>query len=216
MRLQSFVISLAGVALATAALSGQGAADKLAKLKNPAAITGQAPAEFKASFNTSKGIFVIDVHREWAPIGADRFYNLVRSGYYDDVRFFRVIPNFMAQFGMHGDPDVQRAWAGQRLKDDPVKMGNKRGFVVFATAGPNSRTTQLFINFKDNSALDAQGFAAIGEVTTGMEIVDTIFSGYGDQSKGGPSQARITTEGNAYLVKAFPKLDYIKTATIVK
>jgi len=212
----SLLLGFAGIALASVMVAGQAATlEKTSKLRNPAALTEQAPATFKANFDTSKGKFVITVHRDWAPIGADRFYNLVKNGYYDDVRFFRVINGFMAQFGMHGTPAVQQAWAGARLKDDPVKQGSKRGYVVFAHAGPNSRTTQIFINFKDNSAsLNPQGFAAFGEVTTGMDVVDALYSGYGDGGRGGPSQADITAQGNAYLTKQFPKLDYIKTATV--
>jgi peptidyl-prolyl cis-trans isomerase A (cyclophilin A) len=151
------------------------------------------------------------VHRDWAPLGADRFYNLVKNGFYDDVRFFRVIPNFMAQFGMNGNPAVQKAWKNATLKDDPVKQGSRRGYVVFAHRGPNTRTTQLFINYRDNSAsLNSQGFAAFGEVVSGMNVVDSIYSGYGED----PEQSLIDAQGNAYLQKQFPKLDYIKTATI--
>jgi len=216
MRLQAFVTGLAGAALLTVGVAGQSPnLNKIAKLRNPAALNETAPANFKVNFDTSKGKFVVDVHRDWAPIGADRFYNLVKNGFYDDVRFFRVIPNFMAQFGMHGNPAVTQAWTSQRLKDDPVKQGSKRGYVVFAHAGPNSRTTQLFINFRDNSAsLNPQGFAAFGEVTSGMDVVDSLYGDYGDSSRGGPDQAKITAEGNAYLMKSFPKLDYIKTATL--
>lgn len=219
MRRQLLLSGMAAIVLATASLSGQVDLGKISKLRNPAALNEQAPARFKANFDTSKGVFVIDVHRDWAPIGADRFYNLVKNGYYDDVRFFRVIPGFMAQFGMHGNPGVQSAWANARLKDDPVQQGAKRGYVVFAHGGPNSRTTQLFINFKDNSSmLTPQGFAAFGEVTTGMDIVDAIYGGYGEGAPRGkgPSQGDIASQGNAYLIKAFPKLDYVKTATIAK
>ena len=214
------LFSLAGVALASVVVAGQAAnLEKMSKLRNPAALTEQAPATFKANFDTSKGAFVITVHRDWAPVGADRFYNLVKNGFYDDVRFFRVIDGFMAQFGMHGTPAVQTAWTNAKLKDDPVKQGSKRGFVVFAHAGPNTRTTQLFINFSDNSKmLDSQGFASFGEVTSGMDVVDKLYSGYGDgPPRGkGPEQGAITAQGNAYLEKSFPKMDYIKTATIAK
>jgi peptidyl-prolyl cis-trans isomerase A (cyclophilin A) len=217
MRLR-FVGITSGVILAAAVMFA-GQADKLAKLRNPAGLTEQAPARFKANFDTSQGTFVVDVHRDWAPLGADRFYNLVKSGYFDDVRFFRVIPGFMAQFGIHGNPGVSAAWTGARIQDDPVKQSNKRGYVVFATAGPNTRTTQLFINFGDNSAsLDRQGFAPFGEVTSGMDVVDKLYSGYGEiyGGKANFDLGHFMSEGNAYLNKALPKLDYIKAATIAK
>ncbi|MGE0448839.1 MAG: peptidylprolyl isomerase [Vicinamibacterales bacterium] len=208
---------LVASAVAFAGQAGQSDA-KLAKLRIPAAFTEQAPPTFKANFETSKGRFVIQVTRAWAPRGADRFYNLVKGGFYDDVRFFRVIPNFMAQFGIHGNPSVMAAWRGARIQDDPVKQSNLRGFVVFATAGPNTRTTQLFINFKDNSSLDKQGFAPFGQVVEGMDVVDQIYSGYGEGAPRGrgPDQGRLQSEGNAYLTKDFPRLDYIKSATIAK
>jgi cyclophilin family peptidyl-prolyl cis-trans isomerase len=209
------IVCAAGVALAVAGLSAQ--VDK-SKLKNPAALTEQAPATFKADFDTSKGKVVITVHRDWAPIGADRFYNLVKNGYFDDVRFFRVLDGFMAQFGIHGDPTIDAPWMRANLKDDPVKQSNKRGMLTYATGGPNTRTTQLFINYGDNASLDKQGFAPIGEVTSGMDVVDKFYSGYGEgQPQGaGPSQGALHSQGNAYLAKSFPKLDYIKTATIEK
>jgi peptidyl-prolyl cis-trans isomerase A (cyclophilin A) len=192
--------------------------DKLAKLGNPAALNEKAPDTYKAQLDTSKGTVVITVHRDWAPLGADRFYNLVKNGFYDDVRFFRVITGFMAQFGIHGTPAVASAWRSARIKDDPVKQSNKRGFVTFATAGPDTRTTQLFINFRDNGSLDGQGFAPFGEVTTGMDVVDKIFNGYGEGAPRGkgPDQGRLQAEGNAYLAKDFPNMDYIKSATIAK
>ena len=207
------------LALAPALTAGQTApAAKASKLLTPAALTAKAPALFKAKFDTSKGIFVVEVHRDWAPLGADRFYNMVTNGFFSGVRFFRVIPNFMAQFGIHGTPAVMSAWRSAQIKDDPVKQSNQRGFVVFATAGPNTRTTQLFINFKDNSSLDKQGFAPFGEVTKGMDVVDKIYDGYGEGAPRGkgPEQGRLQNEGNAYLVKEFPKLDYIKTATVAQ
>ena len=220
MRRQLLLCGIAAVMLATVSLSaGQdGALAKAAKLRNPAALTEQAPASYKADFDTSRGKFTVTVTRAWAPIGADRFYNLVKNGFYDDVRFFRVINGFMAQFGIHGTPTIQAAWRRVPLKDDPVKQSNKRGFLTFATAGPNTRTTQLFINFRDNANLDGMGFAAFGEVTTGMDVVDMIYSGYGEGAPRGrgPDQGRLQAEGNAYLAKDFPKLDYIKTATIAK
>jgi|SRR5580765_1460496 len=187
-----------------------------AKLRNPAALTERAPDVFKARFDTSKGPFVIEVHRDWAPIGADRFYNLVRNGYYDDTRFFRVIDGFMAQIGINGTPSVQALWRSATIKDDPVKQSNKRAFASFANAGPDSRSTQFFISFIDNSKYDRLGFAPFGQVTSGMENVDRLYSGYGDGAPNGtgPIQQKIQTEGNAYLVKEFPKLDYVKKATV--
>src|SRR5215475_2578494 len=217
--MKSFIYTAAGLMLASVALAGQAAnADKTAKLKNPAALTEQAPATYNVNFDTTKGPIVITVHREWAPNGADRFYNLVKNGFYDDVRFFRVIEGFMVQFGIHGNPAISSAWRGANIKDDPVKQSNKRGFVTFATAGPNTRTTQLFINLADNAPLDKQGFSPFGEVTKGMDVVEKIYNGYGEGAPRGrgPDQGRVQAEGNAYLAKEFPKLDYIKTATIAK
>jgi peptidyl-prolyl cis-trans isomerase A (cyclophilin A) len=217
--MKSFIYTVAGFMLASVVLAGQAAnLEKMSKLRNPAGLTEQAPATFNANFDTSKGLIVITVHRDWAPNGADRFYNLVKNGFYDDVRFFRVIDGFMAQFGIHGNPAVAAAWRPAQIKDDPVKQSNKRGFVVFATAGPNTRTTQLFINFGDNAGLDKQGFSPFGEVTKGMDVVDKIYNGYGEGAPRGkgPDQGRVQAEGNAYLAKDFPKLDYIKTATIAK
>jgi cyclophilin family peptidyl-prolyl cis-trans isomerase len=180
-------------------------------LTRPASLKEKAPPVYKVRFDTSAGVFVIEVHTDWAPIGADRFYNLVKNGYYDDCRFFRVVPNFMVQFGINGDPAVQRNWVQATIQDEPVKQGNQRGFITFAKSGlPNSRTSQVFINFKDNSGLNGQGFASFGKVASGMDVVDKIYSGYGEQ----PDQGRIQAEGNAYLTKSFPKLDYIKKATI--
>jgi cyclophilin family peptidyl-prolyl cis-trans isomerase len=180
-------------------------------LRNPSALTEQAPARFTAAFDTSKGRFVVDVHREWAPIGADRFYNLVKSGFFNDVRFFRVIGGQLAQFGMHGTPAVQEAWRDAVVEDDPVRHGNTRGAVSFASRGPNTRTTQLFINLTDNSAYDRLGFAPFAEVISGMDVVDNLYSGYEER----PEQPLIDEEGNAYLTREFPNLDYIKQAAII-
>ncbi len=182
----------------------------MSKLTNPAALNEKAPDTYKAKFETSKGDFVVEVTRAWAPHGADRFYNLVKNGFYDEDRFFRVVPGFMVQFGINGDPAVARAWRTATIPDDPVKQSNKRGYITFATSGPNSRTTQVFINFADNAGLDRQGFAPFGQVTSGMDVVDKINSSYGES----PSQQHIQMEGNAYLNKEFPKLDYVKKATI--
>jgi peptidyl-prolyl cis-trans isomerase A (cyclophilin A) len=187
-------------------------------LNNPAALNAQAPPVYKVSFDTSKGTFVIEVHRDWAPNGADRFYNLVKNGFYDNTRFFRVISGFMVQFGINGDPRISAQWREANIPDDPVRQGNQRGYITFATAGPNTRTTQVFINFADNRMLDRQGFSPFGRVISGMNVVDALYSGYGEGAPQGlgPEQGRVQGEGNAYLMKSFPKLDYIKKATIVQ
>jgi peptidyl-prolyl cis-trans isomerase A (cyclophilin A) len=182
-----------------------------AGLMKPDSLTERAPDKFRVRFDTSAGAFVIDVTREWAPIGADRFYNLVKNGYYNDNRFFRVVPGFMVQFGINGDPAIQRNWVNARIKDEPVKQDNTRGYVTFAKCGaPDCRSTQLFINFGNNAFLNGQGFAPFGRVTSGMDVVDKIHSGYGER----PDQGRIQSDGNAYLQKEVPRLDFIKSATI--
>jgi peptidyl-prolyl cis-trans isomerase A (cyclophilin A) len=178
------------------------------------------PQTYKVLFATSKGDFTVEVVREWAPKGADRFYDLVSSGFYDDVRFFRVIRTpapFMVQFGISGDPATSAKWAEANIEDDPVKQSNTRGMITFATAGPNTRTTQVFINYADNSRLDAQGFSPFGRVIAGMEVVDLLHADYGEGAPqgNGPDQSRIEQEGNAYLTRDFPNLDYIRTARIV-
>jgi peptidyl-prolyl cis-trans isomerase A (cyclophilin A) len=185
-------------------------------LMNPAALNAPAPATYKAKFDTSKGAFEIEVHRDWAPAGADRFYNLVKNGFFDNARFFRVVSGFMVQFGIHGDPNVSAQWRQARINDDPVKQSNGRGMVTFATAGPNTRTTQVFINFADNARLDGMGFAPFGQVVSGMNVVDSLYNGYGEgaPSGRGPDQGRMQQEGNAYLMKDFGKLDFIKKASI--
>lgn len=185
-----------------------------ASLLNPSSLHAKAPDSFKTRFVTTKGEFVIEVHREWAPLGADRFYNLVRNGFFTDVAFFRAIPGFMAQFGISGNPKIAAAWQHANIKDDPVNGSNKRGTITFATAGPNTRSTQFFINFKDNAFLDSQGFAPFGEVVEGMDVVDKLYTGYGDAPKG-PDQGRLADEGKPYLDKNFPQLDSIKSAKIV-
>jgi peptidyl-prolyl cis-trans isomerase A (cyclophilin A) len=185
-------------------------------LSNPASLTEKAPATYKVKFDTSKGSFVVEVHRDWAPNGADRFYNLVKNGFYNDARFFRVISGFMVQFGINGNPQISKVWRDANIKDDPVKASNKRGMITFATAGPDTRTTQVFVNFGDNAGLDDQGFAPFGQVISGMEVVDALYAEYGEGAPqgGGPDQGLVQSQGNAYLKKDFPKLDYIKTATI--
>ena len=185
-------------------------------LMDPEKLNATAPDQYDVSFETSKGVFVISVTRDWAPSGADRFYNLVQNGFYVDVRFFRVVPDFVVQFGMSGDPKISDIWQQARIKDDPVKETNKAGTITFATSGPDSRTTQVFINLRDNTRLDGMGFSPFGTVTEGIDIVTKLYSGYGDggQGKSGPSQQRIALEGNAYLDAGFSELDKIIKATI--
>jgi peptidyl-prolyl cis-trans isomerase A (cyclophilin A) len=187
-------------------------------LLDPSRAGEPAPDRFRVRFETTKGPFVVEVTRAWAPRGADRFHGLVKAGYYDDVAFFRVIPGFMVQFGIHGDPRVNEAWRAARIPDDPVAQSNKRGMVTYAMAGPDTRTTQLFVNFKDNAFLDPQGFPPFGRVVEGMAVVDSLYSGYGEGAPQGmgPDQGRVQQEGNAYLRASFPRLDYVKTARLVK
>jgi len=180
-------------------------------LMNPNELNEKAPNTFQVLFDTSKGEFTVEVTRAWAPKGADRFYNLVKNGYYDDCRFFRVVQGFMVQFGINGDPKLNAVWRSEGIEDDPGKESNKRTYVTFAHAGPNSRTTQLFVNYADNTFLDDQGFPPFGLVTKGMEVVDTINDEYSEK----PDQRRIQLEGNAYLNQTFPNLDFVKTAIIV-
>ena len=207
--------ALAALALGLVAWVSAAGAGNLA---DPAALNAKAPAVYQAKFATSKGTFVVEVHRDWAPRGADRFYNLVKNGFYDNARFFRVIEGFMVQFGINGDPNVASVWRDADIKDDPVKASNARGTITFATAGPDTRTTQVFINFGDNAALDGQGFSPFGKVVSGMEVVDSLYGGYGEGAPNGngPDQGRIQSQGNAYLEQDFPKLDFIKTATITE
>jgi peptidyl-prolyl cis-trans isomerase A (cyclophilin A) len=184
-------------------------------LRTPAKLKDVAPATFRANFETSAGVFVVEVTRAWAPKGADRFYNLVKYGYFDGNRFFRVVRNFMVQFGINGDPKLNAVWSDANITDDPVVQSNQRGFVTFAkTQAPNSRSTQVFINFKDNSFLDPQVFAPFGQVVAGMEVVDKLNGEYGEQPS--QMQPQIQSGGNAFLAKSFPRLDYIKKATIEK
>ena len=195
----------------TMLVHAQNAAQK--NLKNPAALKERAPNVFKVMFETSAGNIELEIHADWSPNGADRFYNLVKNGYYDGCRFFRVVPGFMVQFGINGDPAIQRYWENADIQDEPVKQGNTRGFITYAkSSAPNSRSTQLFINYKDNSFLNRQGFSPFGKVISGMEVVDKIYSAYGEK----PEQDRISAEGNAYLTKNFPKLDYIKSAKLAQ
>ena len=189
-----------------------------ASLMSPSSLNAQAPPVFKAKFTTTKGDFVVEVHRDWAPLGADRFFNLVKNGFYDDATFFRVLPGFMAQFGIHAKPAISKVWETASIKDDPATQSNKRGYLSYATSGPNTRTTQMFINYGDNSRLDGQGFSPFGMVIEGMDVVDKLHGGYGEGAPGGagPEQGRIQHEGKVYLDKDFPLLDSIKTARITE
>ncbi len=186
-------------------------------LMDPSRATAQAPATYAVKFETTKGDVIIDVTRAWAPKGADRFYNLVKAGFYDDVAFFRVISGFMAQVGISGRPKINTVWRQARIQDDPVEQSNTPGMVTFATAGPDTRTTQIFINYGNNGRLDSMGFAPFGKVRD-MAPVEALYSGYGEGAPRGrgPAQDRLQAEGNAYLRAEFDKLDYIKTATILE
>jgi peptidyl-prolyl cis-trans isomerase A (cyclophilin A) len=207
----AFITLPVALALACGACSGGGGrttTEEIAPVPNE-----KSPDHYQVRFDTSKGAILIQVERDWAPIGSDRFYTLVKTGYFNGDRFFRAIPKFMIQFGINPDPKLTERWRQANLKDDPVRENNMRGTVSFAATNmPNSRGTQLFINTNDNVRLDASGFAPLGRVIDGMAVVDQIFDGYGDA----PEQGRIQAEGNAYLEKEFPKLDYIKTATIIQ
>jgi peptidyl-prolyl cis-trans isomerase A (cyclophilin A) len=200
---------VSAIALGCAKDSPPQGADSTARA--PSGTAAQAPDTFRVAFETTRGNFVVDVNRAWSPHGVDRFHELVSSGYFTDVAFFRVLPGFVAQFGMHGDPDVNRRWGDRRIPDDRVVESNKRGTIVFATAGPNTRGNQFFINFADNRQLDAQGFSPFGRVVEGMSVVDSIYAGYGEE----PDQSRVAEEGNKYLKGSFPRLDYIKSARVV-
>ena len=174
--------------------------------------TGPAPTEFKVKFDTNRGAFIVEIHREWAPNGADRIYELVGNKFYDDARFFRVVRGFVVQWGIHKSPDIEALWRQLQIIDDRVTQSNLRGYVTFATAGPNTRTTQVFVNLRNNTQLDAQGFAPFGKVTDGMDVVDDLYGGYGEQVQ----QNMVEARGNQYLESTFPKLDYIKTARVAQ
>lgn len=185
-------------------------------LLEPGTLKAKAPEEFNVKFETTAGAFTIKVTRAWAPNGADRFYNLVQHHFYNGAAFFRVLSGFMAQFGLSPYPEVNAAWEHANIKDDPLVQSNRRGYVTFATAGPNTRTTQLFINFGNNSGLDHQGFTPFGVVTDGMDTVDKLYASYGEGAPEGhgPNQALIGSRGGPYLEKYFPKLDTISSASI--
>jgi peptidyl-prolyl cis-trans isomerase A (cyclophilin A) len=207
------------VSLSLAILTMSGAALAFPQSTHPAMLdpskaTTQAPETFKAKFETTKGDVVFDCTRAWAPHGVDRFYNLVRIGFFDDVALFRVSKGFVVQWGIHGDPKVSKVWQNANLAPDPPKQSNTRGMLTYAMAGsPDTRSTQLFINYGDNSSLDAQGFAPICKVSEGMDMADKFYSDYGERVTG--MQGQIAARGNAYLKEAWPSLDYIKKATIV-
>jgi peptidyl-prolyl cis-trans isomerase A (cyclophilin A) len=183
-------------------------------LLRAALLKDKAPDTFQVKFATTRGDFTVTVHRDWAPIGADRFYNLVKHHFYDNASFFRVVPGFVVQFGLSAYPPVNAAWKKADLRDDPVTQSNKKGYLTFATAGPNTRTTQVFISLKDNARLDGMGFAPFGVVDgAGMKVVEMLYDQYGDEA--GPDQGQIEAQGKPYVDKGWPKLDSIKTATLV-
>lgn len=231
MRTKFLTAALAGLSAATVWLACSGkeqggeqsaggqVAQQMNPLTNPNApeMTQTAPDSFRVKFETSGGDFEVEVTRAWSPRGADRFYNLVKHGWYDDGRFFRVVSKFMVQFGINGDPNISKWWRNARIADDPFTQSNKRGTISFATSGVDSRTTQVFINFVDNTFLDTQNppFTPFGRVVSGMDVVDKLYSAYGEAPSKGSGQTMIQTQGNAFLQQNFPKLDYIKKATIV-
>jgi peptidyl-prolyl cis-trans isomerase A (cyclophilin A) len=183
-------------------------------LLRPALLKAKAPEQYQVKFVTTRGEFTLTVKRAWAPLGADRFYNLVKHHFYDSASVFRVVPSFVAQFGISAYPAVTKAWRGTDIKDDPVTQSNKKGYITFATSGPNTRTTQVFINLKDNTGLDSRGFAPFGVVDgNGMNVVEMFYDQYGDNA--GIDQGQIEAKGKAYLEKSFAKLDTIKSATML-
>lgn len=193
-------------------------ADAKPELLDPYAHEEQAPDLYRVKLDTTKGDIVLEIHRDWAPRGADRFYNLVKIGFFDDVAFFRAIAGFMVQFGLHGHPDVAKAWKNAQIKDDPRKRPNKKGTISFANSGPNTRSTQVFINYNDNTPLDSMDFAPFGEIVEGLDVLGQLETSYGEgEPKGkGPDQRKLEREGNEWLRKNFPKLDFIEHATIVQ
>jgi peptidyl-prolyl cis-trans isomerase A (cyclophilin A) len=205
----------AAVCLLAAGCSEQKTSQQAAPAKKQ---SDRAPDSFRAKFETSKGDFIIEVRRDWAPRGADRFYNLLEDGFFDGVRFHRVVRNFIVQFGIHPDPAVSRLWANLVIPDDPPKEKNKKGTIAFAHRGPVTRTTQVFINLKDNSAtLDKSGFVPFGKVVEGMEVVESLYSAYGEVPPrgAGPDPVQIEIQGKKYLEAKFPRLDYIRKASIL-
>ena len=208
--MNSKYLKFAALLMATAVVA---TADEATKHTGPSTPPETAPDTFDVKFETTCGDFVVRVTREWSPQGVDRFHELIKKGFYDESGFFRVVPNFVVQFGLHADPKSQAPWSEATIKDDPVVKSNKRGFITFAKTGePDTRTTQVFINFKDNTRLDGLGFAPFGEVVEGMDVVEKISSAHQQE----PDQERIKAGGNEYLKESFPKLDYIKKASIVE
>jgi peptidyl-prolyl cis-trans isomerase A (cyclophilin A) len=208
------------IVLACAALAGCGGSGGSSSsgpgdaLLHPASLKAKSPQLYTVVFKTTKGEFVVDVHRTWAPLAAQRFYNLVKAHFFDGVEFFRVVPKFVVQFGISPYPQVSKAWQNATIPDDPVTVHNTRGAVTFASAGPNTRTTQVFINLGDNSNLDRTGFAPFAAVVSGMDVVDKLYSGYADSPTS--KQGEIETQGNAWLQKNYPKLDSIRTARVTQ
>jgi peptidyl-prolyl cis-trans isomerase A (cyclophilin A) len=219
-RPRRFAPLIAALALLSGCGSKEPTAREIPKAEDPATRqVEKAPEVYRVEFDTTRGKFVVEVNRAWSPRGADRFHELVNASFYDQGRFFRYVRNFIVQFGLNGDPKINQLWSTRRIPDDPVKHANERGTLAFAKSDVNTRTTQVFINLKDNSAvLDSQGFSPFGRVVEGMEVVDGLYSSYGEGPPrgNGPDQSMIHTEGNAYLARQFPRLDYIKIARVMK
>lgn len=205
-----------GLVLLTLGLLLAGCAEQKSEAPAPAA-PEKPPEVFQVKFETTKGDFVIEAHREWAPRGADQFYYLVTQKFYDGSYFFRVVRRFVAQFGINGNPKIQALYTNMKIPDDPVKQSNKKGFVTFAKLGPNSRTTQVFINLRDNESLDKDGFAPFGQVVKGFENVERLWSSYGEVAPRGtgPDPTKIELEGNSYIEREFPRLDSIVRTTLI-
>lgn len=213
--LSLFAVPAMAQTKAKPAAKAQTASSAIPGLDDPTKHTAKAPETFKVQFETSKGNFTLAITRKWSPLGADRFYNLVRAGFFTDVIFFRVVPDFVVQFGIHGNPKYASKWLDANIDDDAVVASNKRGYITYAkSSAPNSRSTQLFINLKDNARLDQMGFSPFGQVVAGMDVVDKLYGGYGEQVT--QLQGEIAQQGNKFLEKNFPELDRIKKATIVK
>jgi peptidyl-prolyl cis-trans isomerase A (cyclophilin A) len=211
-------LQILAVAAACFALAACSSSNENKETPTPAAKNEKAPDVFQVNFDTSKGKVVVEIHRDWAPNGVDHFYTLVKTGFFDGSRFYRTIRNFVAQFGINGDPKTNALWASGNIPDDPVKESNVTGTLTYAATGmPNSRSTQLFFNLKDNGpSLDKQGFAPIGKVITGLDVMESFYTGYGSMAPEGegPDPGKIASQGNSYLESQFPRLDFIKTATI--